>query len=58
MCNLYYINIVEKTSKKRLNHFVVSNASDITQAIGLIIQSYLNDSSINHIKTTFKNPIP
>ena len=53
-----YINIVEKTSEKKPSHFAWdNNVSGTTQAIDLIVQSYLDHSSISHIKTTSKNQI-
>ena len=56
MFNLHYINIVETTSGK--SHFARdNNISDTRQAIDLIIQSYLDHSSINHNKTNSKNQI-
>ena len=59
MFNSHYINIVEKVSGKRLSHFVrLNNVSDTTQAMDLIVQSYLDHSSINRIKTTSNNQIP
>ena len=52
MLDSHYINIIEK------NHFARgNNVSDTTQAIDLIVQSYLGHSSIHRIKTTFKNQI-
>ena len=43
---------------KKPSHFARdNNISDTRQAIYLIIQSYLDHSSINHIKTTSKNQI-
>ena len=52
------INIVEKTSGKKLCHFVSdNNVSDTTQAIDLIAQLYLAHHSINRIDTTSKNQI-
>ena len=59
MLNSHYINIVEKTSGKMPSHFARdNNVSDTTKAIDLIVQSYLNHSSISRIKTTSKNQIP
>ena len=58
MFNSHYRNIVEKTSGKKPSHFVRdNNISDTRQAIYLIVQSYLDHSSINRIKTTSKNQI-
>ena len=58
MFNSHYINIVEKTSGKKPSHFVRdNNISDTRQAICLIVQSYLDHSSINRIKTTSKTQI-
>ena len=54
-----HINFVEKTSGKKLINFTRdNNVSDTTQAIDLIVQSYLDHFSINGIKTTSKNQIP
>ena len=48
MFNSHYINIFEKTSGKKPSHFVRhNNASDTRQAIDLIVESYLDHSSIN-----------
>ena len=57
MFSSHYINIVEKTSGKNPRHFARVNVSDTRQAIDLIVQSYLDHSSINRIKTTSKNQI-
>ena len=50
--------IVEKTSgKKKQSNFARDNkVSDTTKAIGLIIQSYLNNSSINVLTLLPKSP--
>ena len=59
MFNSHYINIEEKTSGKKPSHFARdNNVSDTKQAIDLIVQLYLDHSSINHIKTNSKNQIP
>ena len=59
MFNSHYINIVERASGKNLSHFARDNdVSDTTKAIDLIVQSYLDHSSINRNKTTSKNHIP
>ena len=56
MFNSHYIDIVEETSGKKPSHFARhNNVSDTTHAIDLIVQSYLDHSSINRIKTTSKN---
>ena len=58
MFNSHYINIVEKTSGKERSCFARdNNVSDTTQAIDLIVQSYLDDSNINHINTSSENQI-
>ena len=54
MFNSHYINSVEKNS----SHFARdNNVSDTRQVIDLIVQLYLDHSSINRIKTTSKNEI-
>ena len=54
----HYINIVEKTYGKKPSHFACdSNVSGTTQAIDLIVQLYLDHSSINLIQATSKNQI-
>ena len=59
MFNSHYINIVERTSGKKLGHFTRdNNVSDTKQATDVIVQSYLDHSSINRIKTNSKNQIP
>ena len=60
MFNSHYINIVEKTSRKKPCHFAHDNeVSDTSQVIDLIVvQLYLDHSSISHIKTNSKNQIP
>ena len=59
MFNSHYINIVERTSGKKLGHFTRdNNVSDTKQATDLIVQSYLDNSSINRIKTNSKNKSP
>ena len=59
MFNSHYINIVEKTSGEKLSHFTRdNNVSDTKQAIDSVVQSYLDHSSINRIKTNSKNQIP
>ena len=58
MFNSHYISIVEKKSGKKPSHFARdNNVSDTRQAIDLIVQSYLDHSSINRIKTTSKSQI-
>ena len=58
MFNSHFINIVEKTCGKNPRHFARdNNVSDTRQAIDLIVQSCLDHSSINRIKTTSKNQI-
>ena len=53
MLDSHYMNIIEK------NHFARdNNVSDTTQAMDLIVQSYLGHSSIHRIRTTFKTQIP
>ena len=57
MFNSHYKNIVEKTSGKKPSNFARdNNVSNTRQAI--IVYSYLDHCSINHIKTTSKNQIP
>ena len=47
-----------KNIGKKASHFDWdNNVSGTTQAIDLIVQSYLDHSSISHIKTTSKNQI-
>ena len=54
----HYINIIVKTSGKKPSHFVRdNNVSDTREALDLIVQSYLDYSNINRIKTTSKNQI-
>ena len=56
MFNSNYINNEKKTSGKKPSHFARdNNISDTREAIDLIVQSYLDHSSINRIKTTSKN---
>ena len=58
MFNSHFINIVEKTCGKNPRHFARdNNVSDTRQTIDLIVQSCLDHSSINRIKTTSKNQI-
>ena len=58
MFNSRYINIIKKRSGKRPSHFVRdNNVSDTRKAIDLIVQSYLDHSIINRIKTISKNQI-
>ena len=53
MFNSDYKTIAEKISGKNPSHFAGdNNVSDTRQAIDLIVQSYLNDSSIDRIRTT------
>ena len=48
MFNSHYIDIFEKTSGKKPSHFARdNNASDTRQAIDLIVESYLDHSTIN-----------
>ena len=48
----------QKTSGKKPSHFAPdNNVSDTRQTIDLIVQSFLDHSSINRIKTTSKNQI-
>ena len=59
MFNSHYINIVERTSGKKLGNFTRdNNVSDTKQATNLIVQSYLDHSSINRIKTNSKSKSP
>ena len=59
MLNSHYINIFEKTSGKKTSHFTRdNNASDTRQAIDLIVQSYLDHSSINRTRLFVKIKSP
>ena len=56
MFNSHYINIAEKTSRKKPSHFARDkNVPDTRQAIGCSIVS--DHSSIDRIKTSSKNQI-
>ena len=59
MLNSHYINIFEKTSGKNTSHFNRdNNASDTRQARDLIVQSYLDHSSINRTRLLVKIKSP